>query len=333
MRFGLIIALLLYTAPASSQALVQDARPPVGVINGTIVDDTGAAISGAKVTLSPDDGSSPAVDVFSRADGQFSFSNVRPGRFRLAISAPGFADQVVSGILAADDVSTLPPIRMVLAFDAVAVDVTSTRVEVAQRQIEAQEQQRLLGVIPNFFVSYEPDAAPLSAKQKFELTWKTRLDPFQFVAVGIIAGVQQARNDFSGFGDGAEGYAKRYAAAYANGLTTSLITQTLLPTVFRQDPRYFHRGTGSTPSRIGYALSSAVVTKGDNGHWQPNYSAMLGGLASGAISNLYYPAADRKGVQLTLENAAIGIGGLALGRVVQELLFNKVTTRAHKSKP
>jgi Carboxypeptidase regulatory-like domain len=318
---GLIFAVLLFIAQAA------------GIINGRIVDDTGAAIPGAKVTLSLDDGLSPAVEVLSRADGQFSFSNIPAGPFHLAMSAPGFADQTLAGILAAGDVSNLPPTRMILAVSDLAVDVTSTRVALAQKQIEEQEQQRVLGVIPNFFVTYNPDAVPLTPKQKFELTWKARLDLFQFVAVAITAGVQQARNDFSGFGDGPEGYAKRYAAAYANGLTRSLITQSLLPSVFRQDPRYFHKGTGSTASRAAYALSSAVVTKGDNGHWQPNYSVIFGGLASGAISNLYYPAEDRKGVQLTLENAAIGIGGLALGRVAQEFLFNKLTTRAHASKP
>lgn len=207
--------------------------------------------------------------------------------------------------------------------------MTATRAEQAQRQIEAQEQQRLFGVLPNFFVSYVPDAIPLTTRQKFELSWKSRLDPVQFGVVGIVAGIQHTRNDFSGFGDGAEGYAKRYAAAYGNVLTRSLITQVALPSLFKQDPRYFYKGTGSTASRVGYALSRAVIKKGDNGRWQPNYSGILGSLASGAVSNLYYPSENRRGVQLTLENAAIGIGGAAVGHLAQEFLFKKLTSHTH----
>jgi len=230
---------------------------------------------------------------------------------------------------------TLPqdgaPTEPAIAPDTVSVTVTASRVELAERQIHEQEQQRLFGVLPNFFVTYDPDAVPLTAGQKFELARKARLDPVQFLVAGVVAGVQQARDDYSGFGQGWEGYAKRYGAAYATVLTRSLITQALLPSLFRQDPRYFFKGTGSTASRIGYALSRAVVRKGDNGRWQPNYAGIVGGLASGALSNLYYPAEDRKGVRLTLENAAIGIGGSAAGHLAQEFLFRRLTSHSRRA--
>jgi hypothetical protein len=325
---GLAVALFLCASPAWPQTSKPDVQQP-GAISGTIVDDTGAAVAGAKVALSHD-GISPRSEVLSREDGQFLFARVSSGPYRLIVSASGFADQTLSGVLGSGEVSSLPPIRLTLAFGAAAVDVTSTRVEQAQRQIEEQEQQRLFGVLPNFYVSYIPDAVPLTASQKFELSWKSRLDPVGFGVVGIVAGIQQARNVHSGFGDGAEGYGRRYAAAYANGLTRSLITQVLLPSVFKQDPRYFYKGTGSTKSRIGYAMSRAVVKKGDNGHWQPNYSGILGSLASGGLSNLYYPAEDHKGVRLTVENAAIGIGGAALGHLAQEFLYKRLTTHSRK---
>jgi hypothetical protein len=157
------------------------------------------------------------------------------------------------------------------------------------------------------------------------------LDPVRFGIVGIIAGVQQARNDFSGFGQGAEGYAKRYGAAYANVLTENLITEVLLPSLFKQDPRYFYKGTGSTKSRIVYAISRSVIRKGDDGHWQPNYSGILGSLAAGGLSNVYYPAQDRNGVGLTFENTAIGIGGGAVGHLAQEFLFKRLTSHSRKS--
>jgi hypothetical protein len=327
--FALAVAIQLCASPAWSQISKPEPQQSAGTMNGMIVDDTGAAIGGAKVTLSHE-GISPGTDVLSREDGQFFFSNVSSGPYRLTVSAPGFADQTVSGVLNSGEVSSLPPIRLTLAVGAVAVDVTSTRIEQAQRQIEEQEQQRLLGVLPNFFVTYDPDALPLTAKQKFELFWKSRLDPVQFGVVALTAGVQQARNDYSAFGLGAGGYAKRYAAAYGNVLTRGVITRVVLPSLLKQDPRYFYKGTGSTKSRIGYAISRAVMRKGDNGHWQPNYSEIFGSLASGGLSNLYYPAQDRKGVRLTFENIAIGIGGDAVGHLAQEFLLRKLTPHAHK---
>jgi hypothetical protein len=214
----------------------------------------------------------------------------------------------------------------------ISVDVTPTTHEIADRQIKQQEQQRLLGVFPNFRVSYVPDAAPLDSRQKFHLTWKSLADPVSFIGTGVVAGIQQARNDFPGFGDGADGYAKRYAALYATRVTGTMITNVALPTLFRQDPRYFYKGTGSTRSRIGYAISRAVVRKGDNGRWQPDYSRVLGHLASGAISNLYYPPEDRHGVGLTLTNTAIGLGGAAIGNLMQEFLYARFTTHARRDR-
>jgi hypothetical protein len=266
------------------------------------------------------------------ADGRFSFADVPPGVFRLTVSAAGFATQTLSDVLAAGEPSLLPPIRLTLVVGAVGVNVTAPLVEIAEQQIQQQERQRILGVFPNFRVSYLPDAVPLNSRQKFQLTWKTVADPIRFLAVGAVAGIQQARNDYSGFGGGPEGYAKRYAALYATILTGSLISNVVMPTVFRQDPRYFYKGTGSTSSRVSYAVSRAVVRKGDNGTWQPDYSRILGHLASGAISNFYYPAEDRRGIRLTLWNTALGIGGAAAGNLMQEFVLRRLTTHAGEAR-
>jgi hypothetical protein len=320
------LSLLLCAAPAWAQSARTDAQTPSASISGTIVDDTGAVIAGATVTLL-DDGNSPqGTETTSHESGQFAFSNVPAGPFHIEASAPGFANQLFSGVATPGSVTNLPPIRLTLAANSVSVEVTPTLVELAEQQIKAQEQQRVFGFVPNFYVTYDPNALPLNATQKFELSWKAHLDPVQFGVVAIVAGVQQKRGDFSGFGTGAGGYAKRYGAAYASVVTRSMITQVLLPAVFRQDPRYFYKGTGSAGSRIVYAVSRTVIRKGDSGRWQPNYSGLLGGLASGALSNFYYPAADRKGVRLTLENTAIGLIGATVGRLAQEFLFKKVTS-------
>jgi hypothetical protein len=229
-----------------------------------------------------------------------------------------------AGFALAQEDATAPP-RV-----EISVDVSPTNREIADRQLKQQEQQRLLGVFPNFRVSYEPNAAPLDSRQKFHLTWKSVVDPMSFAGTGIVAGIQQARGDFSGFGDGADGYAKRYAALFATRVTSTMISNVALPSLFKQDPRYFYRGTGSRRSRVGYAISRAVVRKGDNGRWQPDYSRVLGHLASGAISNLYYPPEDRRGIGLTLTNTAIGLGGSAIGNLMQEFLYARFTTHARR---
>ena len=195
---------------------------------------------------------------------------------------------------------------------------------IAEAQIKEQEKQRALGFIPNYYVSYVPNAVALAPKQKFELAWKTMLDPVTFGITGAVAGIQQAQNDFSGYGQGADGYAKRYGAAYADAAIGTMIGGAILPSLFKQDPRYFYKGTGSKKSRLMYALANSVICKGDNGRWQANYSGILGGLAAGAISNLYYPEKDRDN-GLILQNALIGIGATAAANVFQEFVVRKLT--------
>ena len=216
----------------------------------------------------------------------------------------------------------------------VEVNVTQTREEIAEEQIHTEENQRILGVIPNYYVSYDPEAQPLNARQKFELGWKFTLDPVSFGISGVIAGIEQANNTFSGYGQGAQGYAKRFGASYADFLSGSFFGNVLFPIVFKQDPRYFYKGTGSRKSRFLYAVANAVICKGDNGRWQPNYSSVLGSLAAGGLSNVYYPASDRNGVGLTFENTLIGIGGSAAAGVIQEFFIRKVTPHSqHQSGP
>jgi hypothetical protein len=293
-----------------------------------IVDDTGAPIGAAIVKLTT--GSGAGLEVTTGANGRFSLAHVPPGPFQLTVAAPGFAEQTLAGSVAPGEVSNIPEIRLRLTTTAVSIDVTPSVLEIAEQQIKEQEQQRVLGVIPNFYVSFIPDAAPLNVRQKFQLAWKARTDPMQFAFVAVVAGVQHRRDDYPGFGNGVSGYAKRYAAAYATVWTRSLITQALLPAVLRQDPRYFYKGTGSKKSRLVYAMSRSVIRKGDRGRWQPNYSGILGSLASGVISNFYYPAEDRRGARLTLQNTALGIGGGAVGHIAQEFLYARITSRGHR---
>ena len=223
---------------------------------------------------------------------------------------------------------TIPEIALAVAKNSVDVEVTLTQEQVAEDQIKIEEKQRVLGVFPNFYVTYIPNAVPLTAKQKFKLAWKATMDPVSFIVTGAVAGIEQADNAFSGYGQGAQGYAKRYGAAYADQVSGTFIGSAILPSLLKQDPRYFVKGTGSTKSRVLYAMANAVICKGDNRHWQPNYSFIIGDLAAGGISNLYYPAKNRNGAALTFENTAIGIGGGAIGNIIQEFFLRKFTRHA-----
>jgi hypothetical protein len=258
-------------------------------------------------------------------DGQFTFTNVPPGSFQLTITSEGFAVHTSTGVLHSAENLAVPPISMVLATNVTKVRVELSPIEIAQEQMNDQLKQRVLGIIPNFFVSYVPNAAPLKPKQKFELAWKSSVDPFTFLGVGGLAAGAQATNRWSAYGPGIEGYAKRYGATYANVFSGTFIGGAILPSLLKQDPRYFYRGTGSKPSRILYALAGAVICKGDNGKWQANYSSVLGNLAAGGISNLYYPASDRNGAALVFSNALIRLGEMAVANVFQELVVPKLT--------
>src|ERR1051326_1116582 len=226
--------------PAGIALLIALALQAFGIVTGRVIDESGAAVAGARVTLTIE-GAASAESV-SDADGRFSFATVPAGAFRIDVTAAGFASRTVGGVATRGASTALAPIRLTLSGGVVGVDVTPDRVEVAEQQVRQQGQQRLLGVFPNFRVSYLPNAEPLNARQKFHLTWRSVADPVRFATVGAAAGIQYARNDFSEFGDGFEGYAKRYAALYATILTGTMISNVAMPTLFRQDPRYFYKG-------------------------------------------------------------------------------------------
>ena len=316
---------------ATQEAVGQPPERTVGTISGTVVDQNGNFLLAARVSLTRP-GETEEKTHESDGAGHFVFAAVPPGPFQLTVTGEGFATQQVPGVLHPGEALEVQLISLTIAAATTEVRVSVTNYELAEEQVKIEEKQRVLGVIPNFYVSYQQDALPLRPKQKFELAWKTSIDPVTFAATGAFAGVQQAQNEFSGYGQGAHGYAKRYGAAYGDAVIGTMIGGAILPSLLKQDPRYFYKGTGSTRARIMYALANAVICKGDNGHWQFDYSGILGALAAGGISNLYYPASSRNGAGLTFENTLIGIGGSAVGNLFQEFLIRKLTPHA-QSKP
>jgi len=302
----------------------QDA--PSTSIHGVVANSAGAVCEGAHVELTQPAGSA-AVTADSDSNGRFNFPNAASGPFKLTVTSTGFMPQVVTGTLTAGQSLEVSSIVLVMKGTTTDVEVTATRQEIAQEQLQLEETQRVLGFYPNFYVTYDPHPALLTPRQKFSLAWKSSVDPVNFAATGVVAGIEQATNSFSGYGQGAQGYAKRYGAGYADGFIATMIGGAILPAWWKQDPRYFYKGTGTRRSRVLYAIANAVVCKGDNGHWQVNYSAIVGGLAAGGISNLYYPAANRSGAALTFENAGFGTLGSAVGNLFQEFLVKRLTPR------
>ncbi|MGA2389880.1 MAG: carboxypeptidase-like regulatory domain-containing protein [Candidatus Sulfotelmatobacter sp.] len=318
--------------PASTAPPNSDSPAQLGSVSGTVMDQSGAIMANVKVSLEQQ-GLNLKRETVSDGDGHFIFTDVSPGPFQITFTNTGFASLQISGVLHPGESYVVPQIAMAVAQANVDVQVTLPLEQVAEDELKVEEKQRVLGFIPNFYVSYLPNAVALPTKLKFQLAWKSVIDPVSFAITGAVAGVQQAENNFAGYGQGAAGYARRYGAAYGDLVSGTFIGGAILPSLLHQDPRYFYKGTGSAKSRLLYAIAMSVVCKGDNGRWQPNYSGIIGGLAAGGISNLYYPAQSRNGLSLTFENALIGIGGSAASNVIQEFIVRRFTPHLAGQEP
>ena len=304
-------------APASSVA-----NP--SALSGVILDANGGALSDARITLTSVDSSEDRT-LLSGSSGEFYFRDLPAGDFKLTITSQGMEPLVLPDIaLGVGEKRELTQLSMTVAGTTTEVRVVVTRTELAQEQVKAAEHQRVLGVLPNFYSSYIWDAAPLNVGEKFDLAFHSIADPVEFLGTGIIAGAEQATDTFPGYGQGAGGYAKRYGAAYADDVLGRLIGSAILPSLLHQDPRYFYKGSGTVRSRVFYAVSRAIVTRGDDGRTEPNYSRLLGSFAAGGLANLYYPQADR-GLSLTLGDALVSVAGHSADNLIREFLLRRLT--------
>jgi hypothetical protein len=306
------------------QTPVSEAAPPANAsITGTVRDADGVAVPGALVTLA---GPNNVVDREATADsrGTFVFSELVAGVYRLKISEVGLDRPITAEVvLGAGEKRELPIVGTRIL--TTTVHVVASVDEVAQSQVAAQETQRVLGFVPNYYSSYIWDAAPMTPKLKFKLGLRATTDPVSFLAAAGLAGVEQKHHTFPGYGQGSEGYAKRFGAAYADAFIGKMVSRAILPTVLHQDPRYFYRGSGSIGSRIFYALRAAVVTRADNGRMQPNYSQVLGNFVASGISNLYRAPGDRT-ASLTFRNGLIMTASGAVENLLREFFSRKLTS-------
>ena len=337
MQWRVFVAVLYLCGSIASKAqeqlpLLSDTpKPQPGIIVGTAVDVNDDAIPGATVSL---EGRvvSDSRTIVSNDNGFFEFKDLEPETsYHVTISAPGFANWTSPEImLKPGQYVIVKGTKLQVAMALTTVTVGYSANEVATEQVKIEEQQRIFGFIPNFYVSYDQNAAPLTTKLKFELAAKVSFDPVTFFGVAIAAGAEQAGND-PNYPQGWKVLGERYGAAYANGFTDIMIGGAILPSLLHQDPRYFYQGTGTTKSRVLHALTTPFITRGDNGQRQPNYSTIGGDLASAAISNAYYPASNR-GVGLFLGNFLIATGQRAAANLAQEFILRRLTHKAKDQK-
>jgi hypothetical protein len=315
---------------ASDVAAVEAGQQNVSYcsLNGRVTSPEGDPLPGAKVQLSA--ALVPTREAESDADGHFAIVDLPPGTFTVKVSRDGFT--AISGsVKLAPEANTATATFTLHPTASDSVSVTASAKDIAQAQLEMAEQQRVAGILPNFFVSYMYRAVPLTSRQKFRLAFKNASDPGNLLLVGVVAGVQQADNAFPGYGQGAKGYGRRYGADLGNLVSGTFLGGANYPSLFHQDPRYFYRGTGTFRKRFLYAVTRTVVTRGDNGRHQFNYSTVLGDMSAGALSNLYYAPEDRRGAKVTVVNGLLGIAGDAMNNVFQEFVLKKLTTNSKRN--
>ncbi|HLI76045.1 MAG TPA: carboxypeptidase-like regulatory domain-containing protein [Acidobacteriaceae bacterium] len=295
-------------------------------MRGTVLDASEAAIPGAGVTLTGAESKTAACGA-SGDDGVFTCAAVPAGTYRVMVERRGFDGWETTVTLAAGQRVELGEIALAVSRTSSSVEVQASGRDIAEAQMQLEEKQRVLGVFPNFYASYAPDPEPLSAGEKMRLAYRFSGDPVAFAMAGFLAGVEQSRNQYAGYGRGVDGYSKRFGATYADGVVSTMVGQAVLPVIFHQDPRYFVKGTGSVPSRTLYALASTVMCKGDNGRWQVNYSNIVGNVAGAGASNLYYPAGSRASGAQVVQTAFTATALGAIGGLFQEFFLHRMTPR------
>ncbi len=348
---GLLVCVAPFSAIAQSQppATIQPANPvktdtqgsatssapsradqqATGVINGTVTDNEGTLAVGAKVVLTVD-GQTEAHEAISGDNGDFSFNNVSPGAFHLTVSAPGFDTQKYSGNLDPGRALIVPAIKLAVTGAVTEVTVGGSPEEMAEVEVRQELQQRVFGFIPNFYVTYGSDPAPLFPKQKFALAWRSVTDPITLLGTAFIAGIDQAADNFGGYGQGAAGYGRRFGAEYGDVVFGTFIGSAILPSILHQDPRYFYQGTGSKKSRLAHALENSIIARNDRTRkWEPNYSGIIGSFSAAGISYLYYPPGDRN-TELFLQNSLVRLAESSVAGVLQEFVLRKFTSHLPK---
>lgn len=214
-----------------------------------------------------------------------------------------------------------------------AQETKEQREERARRELEAEEHQRMLGVVPMFNVQSDKNAAPLTSKQKFQLFFKSSTDWYVFAITAIDGEISLLGQEYPSYGEGGEGFAKYWGAAYADTFDGNLWGNAILTSWWKEDPRYYRMGHGPFFKRAAYSAITTVWCKRDKGTWGPNYANVAGNFIGGAISNIYYPS-DQRGFGLTMGRGASvtyeGIVGAEIAEFWPDIMHH--FTKKHQEK-
>jgi hypothetical protein len=300
-----------------------------GVVRGTVTDVHGGLVPGASIQLERT-GESAVLEAKTDEAGHFALLQVPPGTYTLLIAAPELKSYLSTPfILHPGEVLDMPAVALAIATATTSVEVSANSPEVAEQELHLEEQQRVFGVLPNFFTSYVWNAAPLTTMQKFKLSVHASTDPVSFIGFALVAYIETSNDTFPSWGRDAPSYGKRFGAAFGDALISRQLDSALFPAIFHQDPRYFYMGPAQPgKKRLWHALSSGLIARGDNGRTQINYSHLVGNAGAGALSSFYHPASDGPGT-LAVDNMLLRIGADAAQAFVREFVLDHL----HHNKP
>jgi len=307
---------------------MQQPGAPGGTVSGTVLDVNGSPVSGAAVSLEGSAGVALAATVAGE-DGVFTFQNVPASAgLRVVIRAKGFEPWTSELMtLAGGQTLFVQGVRLKISDAVASVTVTASTEQIATEQVAIEEKQRIFGIIPNYYVVYDSqNAVPMTTKLKFQMAFRSLVDPVSFAGAITLGAIDQA-SDTPGYPQGWKGYGQRVGSVYADGFTDTMFGGAILPSLLHQDPRYYYQGTGPVRSRALHALEAPFACKGDNGKWQPNLSSIGGDLISASISTTYYPQSDR-GAGLLFENVLIETAEREASTLIQEFLLRRWTPSA-----
>ncbi len=301
-------------------------------ISGTVLDVNGGLVPGATVVLNGAT-SGDRREVTADDTAGFKFDSVTSGiPYEITIQVQGFSTWTSPAIsLEPSQFLILDDIHLKMEGETTSVTVYGSTEEIAVEQVHLEEQQRVLGFIPNFYVVYDgANAVPLTAKLKFKLAMRVARDPITILGVGFMSGIDQAANR-PDYVQGAKGFGQRFGANAAGGFSDILLGGAVLPSLLHQDPRYFYQGTGGTRSRLRHAMASPFICRGDNGHRQINFSSIGGDIGATALSRTYYPSSNRGGGDLSL---AFGISEAerVFAAIAQEFILPRLTPSLRHSR-
>jgi len=306
--------------PARIKGVVSDIQG--GLVPGAHIVIASTPIASTPIASTTIASTTPPATHETTADsaGFFNVGGLPAGTYSVTISSPGLKTYVIHDLhLRPGQIYSLPEVSLPMARTSADVTVTLTTEELAETELHNELKQRVFGVLPNFYTSYQWNAAPLTAKQKLKLTAHAATDPVFLATTAITAGIEQAQNTYPEYGGGAAGYWKRYGAAYGDAVIGRFMGSVVFATLFHQDPRYFVMTNGSWERRSWHAISSTVIQRGDNRHWQPAYAHFAGSATTGLIASTYHPGTNPG--KLVLDNTIVSLGEKAANNLIREFVL------------